>query len=324
MYNHGGDHYGEGLTMISSKASVARSSAVFDRDVPSVAWSHVLARHGRSFWLASRFLPARVRTDTTILYAFFRTLDDIADDRTVDPLTARRVLHAWQKWIRDGFQGLPPEPRLGRSVVRLYHRYALTSSYLIDLIDGLIADLEPRRIRTRAELLHYCYQVAGTVGLTLAPVLGVHCQQGREAAYMLGIAMQLTNIARDLGEDLRRDRLYVPTEDCHRFGLDEQELLARAKGFAPPCHRVRELVHLLVTRARLFYRRAAIGYPCLPNDVRFGIVAAAELYASILVAIERNGFDTLRVRAVAGTDDKVLALLRAWSLARRTAGKGTR
>ncbi|MFN3336355.1 MAG: phytoene/squalene synthase family protein [Thermomicrobium sp.] len=277
----------------------------------------VLARHGRSFWLASLLLPPSVRSDITILYAFFRTLDDLVDERTLSVSETRSSLLTWRTWISTGFRSSPPDPELGQAVEHVFRRYRLCPVYTIELIDSLLGDLHPRRTGTRDELLRYCYGVGGTVGLTLAPLLGVHCSIGREAACTLGIAMQLTNIARDLGEDLRRDHLYFPREDLQRLGICESALFTLAKDYSQPPPEVRRLVQLQASRAQQFYQRAREGYVCLPHRVRLGIIAAAELYGTILTALERNGYDSIRRRAIASPDDKLFAIFRAWQLTHR-------
>lgn len=277
-----------------------------------VASERVLARQGRSFWLASRFLPTAIRRDVATIYAFFRYLDDLADTDTIDRGLATSILEQWYEWASSGFNANSPVPSLAQAVAGVYRRYSIPTVYTTDLISGLLADLTPREIRTRAELYRYCYQVGGTVGLTLAPVLGVRCAAGQDAATALGIAMQLTNITRDLGEDLRRQRLYLPTEDLYRYGIDPPSLYYLARTLSPPTAQLRSIVRLQVVRAQQLYRLAQSGYRCLPERVRFGIIAAAEIYAAILRAIERNRFDTVRPRAVAGYDDKLCALLRAW------------
>ncbi len=274
----------------------------------------ILARHGRSFWLASFFLPVSIRSDITTLYAFFRTLDNFADDPQYPEPIARSLLLSWRTWVLFDFRPPPPDPALATLVASVFQRYHLNPNYTVELIDCLLDDLRPRRLTTFAELLHYCYGVGGTVGLTLAPLLGVQCRRGLEAAKTLGLAMQLTNIARDVGEDLRRHRLYLPQEDLSRFRVSESSLRALATEFAPPPQEVRLLIRLQTERARLLYDRAQHGYTCLPRPVRFGILSAAELYRSILTALERNRFDSLRLRAVTGADDKILAILRAWRL----------
>jgi phytoene synthase len=288
-----------------------------DRQGGSTDWNAILARHGRSFWLASRFLPRETRHDVTTIYAFFRYLDDIADTGRWDPRQAEALLCSWQAWLVSDFATPVPNPSLARAVARVYARYGLPTQYARDLIDGLLDDLFPRRIRSLPELYHYCYQVAGAVGLTLAPLLGVHCRPGQSAANALGIAMQLTNIARDVGEDLRRGRLYLPIEDLARFGIQPHELERLASEFRPPDHRLQAVIRLQIMRARQFYRQAVRGYPCLPPRVRLAIIVSAEVYGAILQVIERNHYDTIRLRAVAGYDDKAVALLRAWQMHRR-------
>ncbi len=279
-------------------------------------WEYVLARHGRSFWLASRLLPPTVREPASIVYAFFRHLDDIAD-KTARPEVAAQQLAAWRTWIVSSFRVSPPQPELAAAVADVFRRYHLDPRFSLDLLSGLEDDVAQRRIETRQDLLHYCYQVGGTVGLTMAPILGVSCPAGLAAARSLGIAMQLTNIVRDLGEDLRMGRLYLPREDVHRFGLREEQLFDLAQRRTRPTPELQALLRLMITRARSFYRFAGEGFACLPDTVRFGIIAAAELYAGILRVVEHNQYDSLRLRAVVSSDEKLLAVLRAWHLDRR-------
>ncbi|MCX2727569.1 phytoene/squalene synthase family protein [Thermomicrobium sp. 4228-Ro] len=299
----------ESRSPLTNFSSFAAQTAPPRSQVPS---EQILARYGRSFWLASRFLPADIRRDVTTIYAFFRYLDDLADTDTVEQGLAAQVLQQWYQWVVSGLASSSPEPTLAKAVAGVYRRYHIPTAYTADLISGILSDITPRQIRTRDELYRYCYQVGGTVGLTLAPVLGVRCDTGQAAANALGIAMQLTNITRDLGEDLRRQRLYLPTEDLSRYGIELRSLYHLAQTFSPPTPQLQMVVRLQITRARQIYERARIGYRCLPERVRFGIIAAAEIYAAILRAIERNRFDTVRVRAIAGYDDKLCALLRAW------------
>ncbi len=301
-------------TMISSVRPMFRRS--LSQTAGWKRWENVLARHGRSFWLASRLLPETVREPASILYAFFRHLDDIAD-KTGYPEEAARQLAAWRTWIVSGFRMPPPQPELATAVADVFRRYHLDPQFTLDLLSGLEDDVAQRRIETRQDLLNYCYQVGGTVGLTLALILGVSCTAGLAAARSLGIAMQLTNVVRDLGEDLRMGRLYLPREDIHRFGLREEQLFELAQRRTRPTPELQALLRLMVTRARSYYHFASDGFACLPDTVRFGIVAAAELYAGILRVVEHNEYDTLRLRAVVSSDEKLLAVLRAWHLDRR-------
>jgi phytoene synthase len=301
--------------MISSvEPTIVRSRQA--EAVEDASWNRVLARYGRSFWLASRFLSATLRREIAVLYTFCRRLDDIADE-AADGRNKSALLQEWRAWIASEGRTTAPETTLGDAVLPLIARYPARRTYILDLIDGLLEDCRPRVLSTRAELFRYCYQVGGTIGLILAPALGVRCPRGEHAARDLGIAMQLTNIVRDVGEDARRGRVYLPQEDLERFALDATEVLRIGIACAPPPQPLRDVVRLQIYRAQQRYSTARHGYRCLAPDVRLTVIAAAELYASILTVVRRHEYDTIRLRAVAGYDDKLAALLRAWREARQ-------
>lgn len=188
----------------------------------------------------------------------------------------------------------------------------------LDFLDGMVADLPKRRLTHFEELRQYCYQVASTVGLAMSHVLGATSRQALAAAENLGIAMQLTNILRDVGGDLARDRIYLPNTELERFGLSHAHLTTLAARGGLPDERFRRLLQFQIARAHSYYRSGMSGIWLLSPDCRLPILLASRLYRKILRVIERNGYDVLRRRAVTSPMEKLtemgiaLILNRLW------------
>jgi phytoene synthase len=211
-------------------------------------------------------------------YAFCRIADDIVDGASGHRAATERALADWEAQIDH-----PKHP-----VAR-----AFADQPVHELFEGMRADLHLIRYETWSDLRQYCYLAAGTVGLIVAPILGCNDSTALPRAADLGIAMQLTNILRDVAEDGRMGRIYLPLEDLDRFGVCPDRLLAGEPGpsFAP-------LMQFQVDRARGLYQQALAGVPSLSPTGRMTTLLAAELYAGILDVIERKNFDVLEQRAV--------------------------
>jgi phytoene synthase len=267
--------------------------------VPLAAWSACSAitrTHGRTFYLASRFLPPARRQAIHAIYAYCRIADDIAD-RSPDLESAARGLDEWEAQIAH-----PTDPvALAFAAVRA--RYGIPVAPVHDLLAGVRMDLTPARYETWEDLRRYCYHVAGTVGLMTAPVLG--CQQAAALPHAvdLGVAMQLTNVLRDVGEDARQGRLYLPLQDLDRFGCDPEAILS-----GRPNGQFSRLMAFEIDRARAIYAQARLGYPALSPSGRLTALAGERLYAAILNRIEENGFDVFSTRAHVSTGRKIGAL----------------
>ncbi len=268
-----------------------------------VADSHgALAYHGRSFHLAGRLLPAASRDDAAVCYAFCRLADDAVDEAPDLP-SARAALAQ----LRGELRGERPARPLVAAWSALIARRGIPTYATDGLLDGMESDLEAVRIADDSELIRYCYRAAGTVGLMMAAILEVpaeHARAARAHAIDLGVAMQLTNIARDVAEDAARDRLYLPADRLRA---------AQGKTDAPPDPTimldpaaVRVVVRDVLTMAERFYDSGLAGVRYLPARVRPAIVAAAFLYRGIGRALLRRGGDPLAGRVVLG------AWERAW------------
>ena len=258
----------------------------------------VAREHGRSFYVASKFLPAERRRAIHAIYAFCRTADDIVD-RAISPIEASARLDAWARQIENPVDLVPRVFAIARD------RFGIPDAPARELIEGVRRDLEPRLYATWPELRDYCHGVAGTVGLMAAPVLG--CQDGKALRHAadLGIAMQLTNILRDIAEDAARGIVYLPTFELESFGCDPDSVLA-----GRPTGRFRELIAFQIDRARILYAEARRGIPALSPAGRFTTLAASHFYAGILKEIEAQGYDPFRGRARVSSSKKVRSLPR--------------
>ena len=274
----------------------------------------LLADRARSFAFAARFLPREHREAVVVLYAFCRTVDDLADEPPpgLAPADVRARLLTWRAWLGDPTGPTRPEPAaLARALGVVIERYDIPRPFLLALLDGVESDLEPVRVADFAELRRYAMRVAGSVGLAMCGVLGASGPAALVAAAELGIAMQLTNILRDVGGDLRRDRVYLPADELARFGYSAERLRADLLAGAEPSADLRALLGFQVARAREYYARSLEGVWYLPPDTRLAILTAGRTYGAILDAIEAGGYDVLRRRAVTSTPRKLAEALGA-------------
>ena len=243
-----------------------------------------LIRSGsKSFYSASRLLPAEVRQQAFALYAFCRLSDDAVDmaDGSQDAiarLTDRLARAA---------QGRPRPFAADRALADAMRRSAIPPALLEALLEGLAWDAEGRCYETLDDLFDYAARVAGTVGVMMTLIMGVRSAAALGRACDLGVAMQLTNIARDVGEDARMGRIYLPRQWLRETGVDAEAWLAEPS----PDPRIRALVARLLDEARALYQQARGGVALLPASCRPAILAAALIYAEIGAEVERNGFD---------------------------------
>lgn len=263
----------------------------------------VIAHHSRSFALASTLLGTRARDHAAALYAWCRSADD-AIDLATDADGAHAALAAERTELARVYDG-SPRTAAGRALAVVVRARALPRAYPAALLDGMAMDVDGVRYRDHATLFAYCYRVASVVGLMMCHVLGVREERALVPAAHLGVAMQLTNIARDIGEDWERGRLYLPDELLARHGLGA---LADELG-APLATAHHAALHaaqceLLVVADR-YYRSAATGYPALPTRAGAAIRTAARVYRAIGARIRRLGPTAITTRAVVGRGRKL-------------------
>jgi phytoene synthase len=261
----------------------------------------------KSFFAASLLLPARVRAPATALYAFCRLADDLIDLGS-DPTAA---MHELAQRLDAVYAGRPAAIDADRALACTVHRFAIPRALLDALLEGFLWDAAGRRYATLAELHDYGARVAGTVGAMMALVMGTHAAQALARACELGVAMQLTNIARDVGEDARNGRLYLPLDWLAEAGVDADAWLAK------PVFdfRIAMVVQRLLAEADRLYERAEHGIAALPRDCRPAIHAARLVYAEIGRELERLGLDSVSQRAFVGKPRKLALMARAASAA---------
>ena len=256
--------------------------------------------HSRTFSLAARLLPRRVRLPVATLYLFCRRVDTIADERalTVGPVRALRELEALETRLEATLHGRPPEGTLWRRLAGIHERFGLAPGPLHELIDGARWDLEGRPIDDEADLLRYAMLVGGSVGAMMLPFLAPARRERLDApARTLGVAMQITNIVRDVGEDLReRERCYLPAAWLRAHGLDEAALRAYLSRPGVP-NGYPALLERTMQAADTRYGRGLAGVQSLPGRMRLGIRAAARMYREIHNEVRANGYDDLSRRA---------------------------
>lgn len=271
----------------------------------------ILRVHSRSFHLASALLPAETRRAIRVLYAFCRVTDDLVDREGKD----REV--RWARWRALALSSSPPtEEPVALAWAHVRTRYRIPRGLVEQFMDGVAHDLGPVRMETFEDLATYCYGVASTVGLMSMRIIG-GSPEAIPFAVRLGIALQLTNILRDVGEDLEMGRLYLPLHELRAFGLSEEDLRARRVD-----SRWRAFMRFQIDRARQLYAEAWSGIALLPRKAQFAIAAAADLYRGILDVIERNDFDVFRQRAALRGWERLWRLIRLrWALRRGIAGR---
>ena len=270
-------------------------------------------QHARSFYFASVALPQEKKRAAYAVYAFCRYADDLVDRATskegIEPLLAR---------IGEDFDrmtgGEMTEPGFAPAFGWAVRRFHIEKQPFLDLLRGVAMDLEPLRIADWSHLLDYCYHVASVVGLMMAQIFELRDPAGRAQAIDLGIAMQLTNILRDVGEDYAMERIYLPADEMQRHGVAPADLAAPRT--AP---NLRELLCEQAARARVYYQRAEGGIPKLADDgSQLTVWIMRHVYAGILDEVERADYDILHRRVSTSLPRKLRLAARAWRSYRRT------
>jgi phytoene synthase len=267
------------------------------------------AANSRTFFMASRLLPPAKRLAVRALYAFCRTSDDLVD-HAHETHTGRAQLDDWQRRSLTARPALDDPIALAWADTRL--RFGIPRRYAEQLIEGVARDLDQSRYETFEDLSAYCYGVASTVGLMAMYIIGFSGPEALPYALKLGVALQLTNILRDVGEDWQQGRFYLPLEELEDFGLSEADLAA-GRTHA----RWQAFLSFQIERTRALYHQSLPGIAALHPDGRFAIAAAARLYAAILDDIEAHAGDVFTRRAYVSTWGKVRRLPQIWWLSRQ-------
>lgn len=263
------------------------------------------ARSGSSFYYAFLFLPPERRRAITALYAFCREVDDVVDESS-DPGVAATTLAWWRREVQALYDGNPQHP-VTRALQPAIAPYGIEQTRLNEIIDGMEMDLRQSRYLDFPALQRYCYHVAGVVGILAARIFGYRDPQTLQYAETLGTAFQLTNIIRDVGEDARKNRIYLPMDELQRFEVTAADLLnyRQTENFG-------RLMRFQIERAERYYHDALGLLPAADRRAqRPGLVMAA-IYRALLREIERDGCKVLSQRTALTPIRKFWIAWRTW------------
>ena len=270
----------------------------------SYAFCRGVARaRAKNFYYSFVLLPREQRNAMCAIYAFMRYCDDLSDE----PGASLEPLERWRCALVDAlagkFDGYPAWPAFYDTVAR----YRIPHEYFFQVIEGVKSDLEPRRLATFDDLYRYCYQVASVVGLSIIHVFGFDSTAALPLAEKCGVAFQLTNVLRDIGEDAARGRVYLPAEDLDRFGVSAADLAAgrRTDAFA-------RLMEFQIARARAFYGESRPLIDLVHKRSRPGLRALIAIYSRLLNRIEECGYDVFSRRVALSAAEKCGIVARAW------------
>lgn len=260
----------------------------------------------KSFFAAGQLLPAEVREAAYGLYAFCRLSDDLVDDAT-DPAGRRDAVARLEARIGRAYAGRPADAPADRAFSEIVATYAIPEALPRALIEGFAWDAEGRRYADLGALHAYAARVAGSVGAMMALIMGTREPDALARACDLGAAMQFTNIARDVGEDARMGRLYLPLDWMDAAGLDPEAFLADPR----PSPALAKVVARLLAEADVLYARAEAGIAALPRGCRSSIRAAGLIYSEIGRVVAAHDYDSVQHRARVGTARKLVLIARA-------------
>jgi len=278
--------------------------------------------HAKSFYFAAKFLPKPKRRAVYPIYAFCRHVDDEIDEigdggeseaiRAVEKWKHKlKQVYACEKQSAEGSDNNQDQNSVFTAWSDLLKTYKIPQNLPLELMQGVLMDTHIKRYKTFDELYVYCYRVASTVGLMSSEILGYSDKSALRYAEAMGIAMQLTNILRDVKEDAAMGRIYLPQEDLKRFNVSEKQIFAGEMN-----ENFVEMMKFQITRARDFYRNGEKGIALLEKDSRFTVLLAARIYSRILDEIERQNYDVFSRRASTTFSQKILSLPKIWRAAR--------
>ncbi|MDO8926410.1 MAG: presqualene diphosphate synthase HpnD [Sideroxyarcus sp.] len=263
------------------------------------------ASSGSSFTSSFRFLPQDKRRAMTTLYAFCREVDDVVDECS-DAGVARTTLNWWRNEVAAIYGGKPTHP-VCQAMVSVVRQFKLPQEHLQEIIDGMEMDLDQPRYADFKSLQLYCYRVASVVGLLSAEIFGYSDRQTLKYAHDLGIAFQLTNIIRDVGEDARRNRIYLPMDEMEQFSVTAADILN-----ARETENFHKLMAFQIERARQYYRQAFDHLPAADRKAqRAGLIMAA-IYQAVLDEVVASGCHVLKERVSLTTRYKLWLAFKAW------------
>jgi phytoene synthase len=262
---------------------------------------------GSSFTSSFRILNQERREAMTVLYAYCREVDDVVDECS-DANVARITLNWWRNEVAAIYGGKPTHP-VCQALIPVVQRFKLPQEHLLEIIDGMEMDLDQPRYADFKSLQLYCYRVASVVGLLSAEIFGYTDRETLKYAHDLGIAFQLTNIIRDVGEDARRNRIYLPMDEMQQFGVTAADILN-----AHETDNFQKLMALQIERARRYYQQAFNHLPTADRKSQRAGLIMATIYRAVLDEVERSGCHVLKERVSLGPVYKLWLALKAWLL----------
>jgi len=266
----------------------------------------IMSHYAKSFYFSAQLLPKEKRIASYCIYGFCRYADNIVDtqrNRTVNELFDE--LNALRKELRIAYRTGESQNPIIQSFVFSALKYKIPIEYPLELINGVEMDLVKNRYNNFEELYLFSYRVAGVVGLMMTHVLGYTDPSAFIYAEKLGIAMQLTNIIRDIKEDKDRGRIYLPIEELKEFGLSEEDIIKERFS-----ENMKEFIKFQVQRARKYYEESSYGIFLLEPESRFAILLAMKIYGKILSKIEENDYNPFNRRVFVPTSEKIKILIR--------------
>lgn len=273
-----------------------------------ISFDHVrqlTAHWAKSFYFSARFFPKEKRWATYAVYGFCRYSDNLIDNPRGRPKQQLiSELACFRRELRLAYRWSESEHPILKPFILVAKKYGIPIEYPLDLLKGVEMDIEATRYRTFDDLYVYCYRVASVVGLMMTHIMGYKDDRAFEYAEKLGVAMQLTNILRDVREDKEMGRIYLPLKDLQRFGITEADVIREKFD-----ERFRELIKFQVERAHRYYLEAQTGIPMLNTDSQFAIYAASKIYQGILHKIEARGYNPFLGRVYVPLGKKLRILL---------------
>ncbi|MCC5907639.1 MAG: squalene/phytoene synthase family protein [Balneolaceae bacterium] len=272
----------------------------------------VTRKHAKTFYMATRFLPYQKQRSIFAIYALCRYLDDVVDEAEdlvqKQKITRKQMLARLETFrvkLIGTYRGMEFDNPILIAFSDVLNRFNISLEHPLTLLEGVKMDLIKDRYETFDELYEYSYKVASVVGLMTSEVFGYDNPRALNHAVDLGIAMQLTNILRDVGEDLGKNRIYLPKEDLVRFGISEEDLISKKM-----TSNFTELMKFQIERTRGYYSSADSGIPMLAKDSRLPVMLARENYSRILNKIEENNYHVFDRRAYLNSTEKLSILPR--------------
>ncbi len=279
-----------------------------DQDLKT-AYSHcrkITRDYAKTFYMATRFLPYHKQRAIFAIYALCRYIDDLVDEsidlafyRKIEPDKIEKKLDLFSNKLIGNYRGWDQNDPILTAFSDVLKKYNISVDLPLMLVDGVKTDLGKNRYNNFDEVYDYSYKVASVVGLMTSEVFGYSEPKALDHAVDLGIAMQLTNILRDIGEDIERNRIYLPLNEMEEFGISETQMLDKSVD-----DKFRSLIQFQIKRARVYYERADQGIAMLNKDSRLPVALAKENYSRILDKIEENDYQVFHTRAFLNSREK--------------------